>query len=79
MRIGLGIDGTVETLDDFYVTMASRIIWEARWTQYIFRKKHSFQNPFRQNYKNMKVIKWIVKQELPRISIVAFYPELKSE
>lgn len=47
----------------------------ARWTQGIFRKKHSFQNPFRQNYKHMKAIEWIMEQQLPCISIVAFHPK----
>ncbi|MGN4679678.1 nuclease-related domain-containing protein [Bacillus cereus group sp. MYBK223-2] len=47
----------------------------ARWTQGIFRKKHSFQNPFRQNYKHIKAIEWVMEQQLPCISIVAFHPK----
>ncbi|KAB2393407.1 MULTISPECIES: nuclease-related domain-containing protein [Bacillus cereus group] len=47
----------------------------ARWTQGIFRKKHSFQNPFRQNYKHMKAIEWVMEQQLPCISIVTFHPK----
>ncbi|EEL67659.1 MULTISPECIES: nuclease-related domain-containing protein [Bacillus cereus group] len=47
----------------------------ARWTQGIFRKKHSFQNPFRQNYKHTKAIEWVMEQQLPCISIVAFHPK----
>ncbi|PFE14922.1 nuclease-related domain-containing protein [Bacillus cereus] len=47
----------------------------ARWTQGIFRKKHSFQNPFRQNYKHTKAIEWIMEQQLPCISIAAFHPK----
>ncbi|PFV84060.1 nuclease-related domain-containing protein [Bacillus thuringiensis] len=45
----------------------------ARWAQGIFRKKHSFQNPFRQNYKHMKAIEWVMDQQLPCISIAAFH------
>ncbi|PFA68709.1 nuclease-related domain-containing protein [Bacillus cereus] len=47
----------------------------ARWTQGIFRKKSSFQNPFRQNYKHMKAIEWVMEQQLPCISIAAFHPK----
>ncbi|MED2040981.1 MULTISPECIES: nuclease-related domain-containing protein [Bacillus cereus group] len=47
----------------------------ARWTQGIFRKKSSFQNPFRQNYKHIKAIEWVMEQELPYISIAAFHPK----
>ncbi|MBY0038734.1 NERD domain-containing protein [Bacillus cereus] len=47
----------------------------ARWTQGIFRKKSSFQNPFRQNYKHIKAIEWVMEQQLPCISIAAFYPK----
>lgn len=47
----------------------------ARWTQGIFRKKHSFQNPFRQNYKHTKAIEWVMEKQLPCISIVAFHPK----
>ncbi|MGT8957051.1 nuclease-related domain-containing protein [Bacillus cereus] len=47
----------------------------ARWTQGIFRKKHSFQNPFRQNYKHIKAIEWVMEQQLPCISIAAFHPK----
>ncbi|MFJ8219821.1 nuclease-related domain-containing protein [Bacillus cereus] len=47
----------------------------ARWTQGIFRKKHSFQNPFRQNFKHMKAIEWVVEEQLPCISIAAFHPK----
>ncbi|OUA56172.1 nuclease-related domain-containing protein [Bacillus thuringiensis] len=46
-----------------------------RWVQGIFRKKHSFQNPFRQNYKHIKAIEWVTEQQLPSISIVAFHPK----
>ncbi|MGE6593713.1 nuclease-related domain-containing protein [Bacillus mycoides] len=46
-----------------------------RWTKGIFRKKHSFQNPFRQNYKHTKAIEWVMEQQLPCISIVAFHPK----
>ncbi|HDR8183667.1 TPA: NERD domain-containing protein [Bacillus thuringiensis] len=47
----------------------------ARWTQGIFRKKSSFQNPFRQNYKHIKAMEWVMEQQLPCISIVAFHPK----
>ncbi|PGM87565.1 nuclease-related domain-containing protein [Bacillus cereus] len=47
----------------------------ARWTQGIFRNKHSFQNPLRQNYKHTKAIEWIMEQQLPCISIAAFHPK----
>ncbi|TNP01519.1 nuclease-related domain-containing protein [Bacillus pacificus] len=47
----------------------------ARWTQGIFRKKSSFQNPFRQNYKHIKAIEWLMEQQLPCISIAAFHPK----
>ncbi|PEV64361.1 hypothetical protein CN423_15065 [Bacillus cereus] len=47
----------------------------ARWTQGIFRKKSSFQNPFRQNYKHIKAIEWVMEQQLPYISIAAFHPK----
>ncbi|EEL61854.1 hypothetical protein bcere0025_54190 [Bacillus cereus F65185] len=47
----------------------------ARWTQGIFRKKSSFQNPFRQNYKHIKAIEWVMEQQLPCISIAAFHPK----
>ncbi|MEI5913428.1 nuclease-related domain-containing protein [Bacillus albus] len=47
----------------------------ARWTQGIFRKKSSFQNPFRQNYKHIKAIEWVKEQQLPCISIAAFHPK----
>ena len=47
----------------------------ARWTQGIFRKKSSFQNPFRQNYKHIKAIEWAMEQQLPCISIAAFHPK----
>ncbi|WP_335930301.1 NERD domain-containing protein [Bacillus thuringiensis] len=47
----------------------------ARWTQGIFRKKSSFQNPFRQNYKHIKGIEWVMEQKLPCISIAAFHPK----
>ncbi|HDR6247408.1 TPA: NERD domain-containing protein [Bacillus cereus] len=47
----------------------------ARWTQGIFRKKSSFQNPFRQNYKHIKAIEWVMQQQLPCISIAAFHPK----
>ncbi|MDA1635170.1 nuclease-related domain-containing protein [Bacillus cereus] len=47
----------------------------ARWTQGIFRKKSSFQNPFRQNYKHKKAMEWVMEQQLPCISIVAFHPK----
>ncbi|MFY4674853.1 nuclease-related domain-containing protein [Bacillus anthracis] len=47
----------------------------ARWTQGIFRKKSSFQNPFRQNYKHIKAIEWLIEQQLPCISIAAFHPK----
>lgn len=47
----------------------------ARWTQGIFRKKSSFQNPFRQNYKHIKTIEWLMEKQLPCISIVAFHPK----
>ncbi|MES5957368.1 nuclease-related domain-containing protein [Bacillus fungorum] len=47
----------------------------ARWTQGIFRKKSSFQNPFRQNYKHIKAIEWVMEQQLPSISIAAFHPK----
>ncbi|EJV75974.1 hypothetical protein ABH963_003675 [Bacillus sp. RC55] len=47
----------------------------ARWTQGIFRKKHSFQNPFRQNYKHIKAVEWIMEQQLPYISIATFHPK----
>ncbi|WP_237982361.1 nuclease-related domain-containing protein [Bacillus thuringiensis] len=47
----------------------------ARWTQGIFRKKHSFQNPFRQNFKHMKAIEWVMEEQLPCISIAAFHPK----
>ncbi|WP_305927950.1 nuclease-related domain-containing protein [Bacillus mycoides] len=47
----------------------------ARWTQGIFRKKHSFQNPFRQNYKHTKAIEWVMEQQLPCISIATFHPK----
>ncbi|AIE37376.1 hypothetical protein BTK_32201 (plasmid) [Bacillus thuringiensis serovar kurstaki str. HD-1] len=47
----------------------------ARWTQGIFRKKASFQNPFRQNYKHIKAIEWVMEQQLPCISIAAFHPK----
>ncbi len=40
-----------------------------------FRKKHSFQNPFRQNYKHMKAIEWVMEQQLPCISIAVFNPK----
>ncbi|PFC06082.1 nuclease-related domain-containing protein, partial [Bacillus cereus] len=33
----------------------------ARWTQGIFRKKSSFQNTFRQNYKHIKAIEWVME------------------
>ncbi|HHK5541887.1 MULTISPECIES: nuclease-related domain-containing protein [Bacillus cereus group] len=46
-----------------------------RWTQGIFRKKSSFQNPFRQNYKHIKAIEWVMEQQLPCISIAAFHPK----
>ncbi|MGH0590253.1 nuclease-related domain-containing protein [Bacillus mycoides] len=46
-----------------------------RWTKGIFRKKQSFQNPFRQNYKHTKAIEWVMEQQLPCISIVAFHPK----
>ncbi|EEK48429.1 hypothetical protein bcere0002_46080 [Bacillus cereus ATCC 10876] len=45
----------------------------ARWTQGIFRKKFSFQNPFRQNYKHIKAIEWAMEQQLSCISIAAFH------
>ncbi|ANC11339.1 MULTISPECIES: nuclease-related domain-containing protein [Bacillus cereus group] len=47
----------------------------ARWTKGIFRKKSSFQNPFRQNYKHIKAIEWVMEQQLPCISIAAFHPK----
>lgn len=47
----------------------------ARWTQGIFKKKSSFQNPFRQNYKHIKAIEWVMEQQLPCISIAAFHPK----
>ncbi|PFJ05273.1 hypothetical protein COD67_10000 [Bacillus cereus] len=47
----------------------------ARWTQGIFRKKSSFQNPFRQNYKHIKAIEGVMEQQLPCISIAAFHPK----
>ncbi|AJI08413.1 nuclease-related domain-containing protein [Bacillus cereus] len=47
----------------------------ARWTQGIFRKKSSFQNPFRQNYKHIKAIEWVMEQQLQCISIAAFHPK----
>lgn len=47
----------------------------ARWTQGIFRKKSSFQNPYRQNYKHIKAIEWVIEQQLPCISIAAFHPK----
>ncbi|WP_242285099.1 nuclease-related domain-containing protein [Bacillus cereus group sp. BfR-BA-01394] len=47
----------------------------ARWTQGVFRKKSSFQNPFRQNYKHIKAIEWVMEQQLPYISIAAFHPK----
>ncbi|MGU9544976.1 nuclease-related domain-containing protein [Bacillus cereus] len=47
----------------------------ARWTQGIFRKKQSFQNPLRQNYKHMKAIEWVMEQQVPCISIAAFHPK----
>ncbi|MGN4865197.1 nuclease-related domain-containing protein [Bacillus cereus group sp. MYBK132-2] len=47
----------------------------ARWTQGIFRKKSSFQNPLRQNYKHIKAIEWVMEQQLPCISIAAFHPK----
>ncbi|PNK22189.1 hypothetical protein CBR59_31855 [Bacillus thuringiensis] len=47
----------------------------ARWTQGIFRKKSSFQNPFRQNYKHIKAIESVMEQQLPCISIAAFHPK----
>ncbi|MGI8362038.1 nuclease-related domain-containing protein [Bacillus cereus] len=47
----------------------------ARWTQGIFRKNSSFQNPFRQNYKHIKAIEWAMEQQLPCISIAAFHPK----
>ncbi|MCU5577189.1 nuclease-related domain-containing protein [Bacillus wiedmannii] len=47
----------------------------ARWTQGIFRKKSSFQNPFRQNYKHIKTIEWLIEKQLPCISIAAFHPK----
>ncbi|MGZ9774105.1 nuclease-related domain-containing protein [Bacillus toyonensis] len=47
----------------------------ARWTQGIFKKKSSFQNPFRQNYKHIKAMEWVMEQQLPCISIVAFHPK----
>lgn len=47
----------------------------ARWTQGIIRKKSSFQNPFRQNYKHIKAIEWVMEQQLPCISIAAFHPK----
>ncbi|MCU5025091.1 NERD domain-containing protein [Bacillus cereus] len=47
----------------------------ARWTQGILRKKSSFQNPFRQNYKHIKAIEWVMEQQLPCISIAAFHPK----
>ncbi|PEV57983.1 nuclease-related domain-containing protein, partial [Bacillus thuringiensis] len=47
----------------------------ARWTQGIFRKKSSFQNTFRQNYKHIKAIEWVMEQQLPCISIAAFHPK----
>ncbi|MFJ1106461.1 nuclease-related domain-containing protein (plasmid) [Bacillus sp. RA(2023)] len=45
----------------------------ARWSQGIFRKKSSFQNPFRQNYKHIKAIEWVMEKQLPCISIAAFH------
>ncbi|PFN63918.1 nuclease-related domain-containing protein [Bacillus thuringiensis] len=45
----------------------------ARWTQGIFRKKSSFQNPFRQNYKHIKAIEWVMEQQLPCIPIAVFH------
>ncbi|ANH84188.1 nuclease-related domain-containing protein [Bacillus anthracis] len=47
----------------------------ARWTQGIFRKKSSFQNPFHQNYKHIKAIEWLIEQQLPCISMAAFHPK----
>ncbi|HFK1548908.1 NERD domain-containing protein [Bacillus anthracis] len=47
----------------------------ARWSQGIFRKKSSFQNPFRQNYKHIKAIEWVMEKQLPCISIAVFHPK----
>ncbi|WP_443090967.1 nuclease-related domain-containing protein [Basfia succiniciproducens] len=46
---------------------------QARWTQTIYRKKHSFQNPLRQNYAHIKALASLL--ELPESvfhSVVVF-------
>lgn len=46
---------------------------QAEWTQQIFRVKHKFQNPFRQNYKHIKCLAALT--ELPEdvfVHIIAF-------
>ena len=34
--------------------------WQKRWTQVIYKKKTSFQNPIRQNYKHVKAIQQLL-------------------
>ena len=54
---------------------------QAKWTQTIFRKKHSFQNPLRQNYKHTKQITKLLKIPEEKVhSVVIFTPaaELKT-
>lgn len=49
----------------------------ARWIQTMFRRKHTFQNPFRQNYGHIKAIEAITKQQLPFVSIATFHPKCR--
>ncbi|PEB54551.1 hypothetical protein COO03_04730 [Bacillus sp. AFS098217] len=49
----------------------------ARWTQTMFRRKQTFQNPFRQNYEHIKAIEAITKQQLPFVSIATFHPKCR--
>ncbi|PEU19212.1 MULTISPECIES: nuclease-related domain-containing protein [unclassified Bacillus (in: firmicutes)] len=49
----------------------------ARWTKAVFIRKHTFQNPFRQNDMHIKAIKAITKLQLPFVSIATFHPKCR--
>jgi len=50
---------------------------QKRWTQNIYGKKHTFQNPLHQNYRHIKAIKELLNMSSNIYSIVSFVGECK--